>query len=81
MAQGNLNYRNFKWENISKFPKDYDYDILAKNMDDFCPCPKNLTVAKLKSFRLKALPLIPKEIFKTSHVEIVVTIGYSYTDI
>jgi hypothetical protein len=40
--------------NISKWPLDHSCDILSKNMAAFCPCPKNLPEAKLKSFGLTA---------------------------
>lgn len=31
-------------------------------MTAFCPCPKNLSKAKLKSFRITALPEISKQV-------------------
>ena len=34
---------------------DCSCDILAKNVFAYCPCPKILPVAKLKSFELIAL--------------------------
>lgn len=40
---------------ISKCPRDHSCDVLAKNVAAFCPFPKNLLEAKLKSFRLMAL--------------------------
>lgn len=38
--------------NINKWAKDNCSNILAKNMADFCSCPKNFPEAKLKSFGL-----------------------------
>jgi hypothetical protein len=42
-------------KNISNWPRDNFYDILVKNVAAFCPCPKNLPEAKLKSFGLVTL--------------------------
>ena len=39
-------------ENISKWPGDDSWDILAQNVAAFRPCPRNLPEAKLKSFGL-----------------------------
>lgn len=35
--------------NTSNWARDQSCDILAKNMADFCSCPKNLPEVKLKS--------------------------------
>lgn len=42
-------------KNRSKCPRDCSCDILVKNVTEFCPCPKSLSKAKLKSFGLIAL--------------------------
>lgn len=42
-------------KNISNCPRDHSCAILAKNMAAFCPYPKNLPEAKLKSSGLMAL--------------------------
>lgn len=41
--------------NFSMRPIDCSCDILVKNVAAFCPCPKNLPEAKLKSFGLVTL--------------------------
>lgn len=48
-------FKRFQKERILVITLDHFYDILAKNMTAFCPCPKNLPEAKLKSFVLMAL--------------------------
>ena len=41
--------------NVSMWPRDCFCDILMKNMAAFFHCPKNLSEAKVKRFRLIAL--------------------------
>lgn len=41
--------------NISNEAKNQSCNILAKNVASFCPCSKNLLVAKLKKFGLISL--------------------------
>lgn len=42
-------------EDSGMWPRDYSCYILMKNVAAFCPCPKILPEAKLKSFGLMAL--------------------------
>lgn len=43
-----------KGNNISKWLRYHVCDILAKIIDFFCICPKNLPKIKLKSFRINS---------------------------
>lgn len=36
-------------KNMSKLPRGYSCGILGKRVAAFCPCPKNLSEAELKS--------------------------------
>lgn len=47
-------------KNITSWPGVHFFDILTKNVAVFCPCPKSVLEAKLKSFALRLLA----EIFK-----------------
>ena len=42
-------------KNISKWPRDHSCDNCGMNVAAFCPCPKNLSEANLKSFELMTL--------------------------
>jgi hypothetical protein len=37
------------------WPGDCSCDILVKNVADFCPCLKNLSMDKVKRFRIVSL--------------------------
>lgn len=37
---------------MSNFAKDYSYSNLVKDLDDFCPCPKNLSETNYKKYIL-----------------------------
>ena len=56
-AQGDLNCESPAQKKVSEVKRlrDHSCDVLAKNEASFCPCPKNLSEAKLKSFELMAL--------------------------
>lgn len=47
--------------NVSMGSRDETCDILVKNVASFCPCPKSLPEAKLKTIRL-----IVRRNFKTA---------------
>ena len=55
-AESSVNYgapaQEVSEKNIIQWCRDHSCDILSKNVIDFCPCPKNLPEAKLKSFGL-----------------------------
>ena len=42
-------------------PRDCSCDILVKKVAAFCPCPKNLPEAKVKSFELNPLAEVSKQ--------------------
>ena len=59
-AKGNLDNSGTAQEvserkNISKWPTGHSYDILAKNIATFSPCPRDLPEVELKSFGLTSL--------------------------
>ena len=47
-------------------PRDCSCDILVKEMPAFCPCPKSLPEAKVKSF---GLILLAEEILKQPSID------------
>ena len=49
---GCLNQEVSEKKNFSMLPRDRSCDILMKNVAAFCPCPKSLPEAKVKSFTL-----------------------------
>ena len=53
------------------WPRDHSCDILVKKVAAFCPCPKSLPEAKVKSFELIQLA---EEISKQSSIEFVMWI-------
>ena len=55
--------------NINMWPKEWSCDILGKILSAFCPCPKSLPEAKVKSFGL--IPLA-EEISKQPSIDSVV---------
>ena len=48
-------FKRFQDNSVSKGTRDHSCDTLAMNVAAFCPCPKNLPEAKLKSSRLISL--------------------------
>lgn len=60
VAEGGLNCEVLAQEvsekmNVIMWPRGHSCDLLAKNVAAFCPCPKRLPEARLKSFRLTEL--------------------------
>ena len=55
-AKSYLNCWKFTQElsekNVSMLPRNHSWDVLVKNVAAFCPCPKSLPEAKVKSFGL-----------------------------
>lgn len=51
MDCGNPTQKVSDGDNISNWARNHLCDILDKNMTAVCPCPKNLSKAKLESKR------------------------------
>jgi hypothetical protein len=62
-AQGALEGKNF-----NMLPKDHSCGTLMKDVAAFCPCPKNLSRAKVERFKLIASA---KEISKQPTIDFV----------
>ena len=54
-GRGGLAQEASRGKNISVWPRDHSWDILAKDEAAFCPCPRSLSETKLKSFALLLL--------------------------
>jgi hypothetical protein len=86
-ATSNVDYDNPPQEvseekDISKWPRDHAYNILAKNATAFCLCPGNLPEAKLESFGLMVLA---KEVSRQASIDsalwlLVVTLMQIYNE-
>ena len=61
-----------KFKKRKMWPKDWSCDILVKKVTAFCPCPKSLPEAKVKSFGL--IPLT-EEISKQPSIDCCVDIS------
>ena len=53
-------------KNLNMLPRDHSCDILVKKVAAFCPCPKSLPEAKVKSF---GLILLAEEISKQPSID------------